>query len=90
MHWTVSGCGDVLSPTRKRGSWRRSATSSTRLDPGTTYRRSRYTARSRRDEDTTDVIPVEASKGNDVMTFIRGIIDDGTFFEIKAFCSDAR
>ncbi len=29
------------------------------------------------------MIPAEASKGYDVMAFVRGVIDDGSFFEIK-------
>ena len=84
MHCTVSGCGDVLVPDEDAGivsarryleflpqSWHDSppVIASRDVEPGS--------------EDITDVIPPEASKGYDVMAFIRGIIDEGSFFEIK-------
>ena len=84
MHCTVSGCGDVLVPDEDAGivsarryleflpqSWHDSPPvgASRDVEPGS--------------EDITDVIPPEASKGYDVMAFIRGIIDEDSFFEIK-------
>ena len=84
MHCTVSGCGDVLVADEDAGivaarryleylpqSWHDAppVAPSLAVEAGC--------------EDITDVIPPEASKGYDVMAFIRGIIDDASFFEIK-------
>ncbi len=84
MHCTVSGCGDVLVADEDAGivaarryleylpqSWHDTP-------PGAAPREVEAGC-----EDISNVIPAEASKGYDVMAFIRGIIDDGTFFEIK-------
>jgi acetyl-CoA carboxylase carboxyltransferase component len=84
MHCTVSGCGDVLVADEDAGivaarryleylpqSWHDAPPVAATLDVAAGS------------EDITDVIPAEASKGYDVMAFIRGIIDDGSFFEIK-------
>jgi acetyl-CoA carboxylase carboxyltransferase component len=84
MHCTVSGCGDVLVADEHEGiaaarnylgylpsSWRESppVVDARNVAPGA--------------EDIADVIPAEASKGYDVMAFVRGVIDNGSFFEIK-------
>ncbi len=69
---------------RTRASSRRGVTSSSFPSRGMTHPRSPHRSRVEAGcEDITDVIPAEASKGYDVMAFIRGIIDDGSFFEIK-------
>jgi methylmalonyl-CoA decarboxylase subunit alpha len=84
MHCTVSGCGDVLVDDE---------------DAAITAARRylEYLPQSWRDappvadaagveagcEDITNVIPAEASKGYDVMAIVRGVIDAGSFFEIK-------
>jgi len=84
MHCTVSGCGDVLVDDEDAG-----------IDAARRYLG--YLPESWRDrppdvepadveagcEDITNVIPAEASKGYDVMAIIRGLIDAGSFFEIK-------
>ncbi|HEV3275012.1 MAG TPA: acyl-CoA carboxylase subunit beta, partial [Candidatus Dormibacteraeota bacterium] len=84
MHCTVSGCGDVLVADEDAGivaarryleylpqSWHDVSPVAPSRDVAAGC------------EDITDVIPDEASKGYDVMAFIHGIIDDGSFFEIK-------
>ena len=84
MHCTVSGCGDVLVKDEDEGivaarryleflpqSWHD-------LPPVAPARN--VAAGS---EDINDVIPIEASKGYDVMTIVRGVIDAESFFEIK-------
>ena len=84
MHCTVSGCGDVLVADEDAGI-------------GAARRYLEYLPQSWHEappvadaggveagcEDITNVIPAEASKGYDVMAIIRGVIDDGSFFEIK-------
>src|SRR6202140_90375 len=84
MHCSVSGCGDVLVDDEDAG-----------IDAARRYLG--YLPESWRDrppdvepaeveagcEDITNVIPAEASKGYDVMAIVRGVIDDGSFFEIK-------
>jgi acetyl-CoA carboxylase carboxyltransferase component len=84
MHCTVSGCGDVLVDDEAGGI----AAARRYLD---------YLPQSWRDappvaaaagveagcEDITGVIPAEASKGYDVMAIVRGLVDAGSFFEIK-------
>ncbi len=84
MHCTVSGCGDVLVADEVSGiaaarsyleylpqSWH---------DAPPVYEPRDVAAGC---EDITDVIPLEASKGYDVMAIVRGVIDGGSFFEIK-------
>jgi acetyl-CoA carboxylase carboxyltransferase component len=84
MHCTVSGCGDVLVPDEDAGIV--AARSYLEFLPQSWHDAPPVVAA--RDvaagcEDITDVIPAEAAKGYDVMAIIRGIIDDGSFFEIK-------
>jgi acetyl-CoA carboxylase carboxyltransferase component len=84
MHCTVSGCGDVLV-----------ADEDAAIVAARRYLE--YLPQSWHDappvvetrdveagcEDISGVIPPEAAKGYDVMAFVRGVIDDGSFFEIK-------
>ncbi|HEX6537633.1 MAG TPA: acyl-CoA carboxylase subunit beta [Candidatus Dormibacteraeota bacterium] len=84
MHCTVSGCGDVLVETEQQAlgaareymafmpqSWRETpanvAGGSVPADAA----------------DIAGVIPDEPQKGYDVMAIVRGLIDEGSFFEIK-------
>jgi acetyl-CoA carboxylase carboxyltransferase component len=84
MHCTVSGCGDVLVADEDAGitaarryleylpqSWHDAPPVGTATGVETGC------------EDITDVIPVEAAKGYDVMAIVRGVVDAGSFFEIK-------
>jgi acetyl-CoA carboxylase carboxyltransferase component len=84
MHCTVSGCGDVLIKDDDEGiaaarrylsympvSWRESPG---RIDPAPVAAGC---------EDITAIIPDEPARGYDVMAIIRGIVDDGSFFEVK-------
>jgi methylmalonyl-CoA decarboxylase subunit alpha len=84
MHCTVSGCGDVLVKDEHEGI-------------ASARRYLEYLPRSWRDEppaaasvevaeddaDIAGVIPAEAAKGYDVMEIVRGVIDGGSFYEIK-------
>src|ERR1019366_1250181 len=84
MHCTVSGCGDVLVADEDAG-----------IVAARRYLE--YLPQSWHDappvalargvaagcEDISDVIPAEASKGYDLMAFVRGIIDDGSLCDIK-------
>jgi acetyl-CoA carboxylase carboxyltransferase component len=84
MHCTVSGCGDVLVPDEDAGiiaarSYLEFLPQSWRDAPPVVAAREVAAGC----EDITHVIPTEAAKGYDVMAIIRGIIDDGSFFEIK-------
>jgi methylmalonyl-CoA decarboxylase subunit alpha len=84
MHCTVSGCGDVLVADEESGiaaarSYLEYLPQSWHDAPPVSEPR----AVAAGCEDITDVIPLEASKGYDVMAIVRGVIDDGSFFEIK-------
>ena len=84
MHCTVSGCGDVLVQSDEDGiaaaraymsymphSWRETppliATVPVASDAA----------------NIDGVIPAEASRGYDVMAIVRGLVDAGSFFEVK-------
>ena len=84
MHCTVSGCGDVLVQSEEEGitsaraymsympqSWRGTPAlrDAVPVAPGFA--------------NIDSVIPAEASRGYDVMAIVRGLIDDGSFFEVK-------
>jgi len=84
MHCTVSGCGDALVKDDDEGiaaarrylsympqSWRESPARQTSapVEAGS--------------EDISGVIPAEPTRGYDVMAIIRGLVDAGSFFEIK-------
>ncbi len=84
MHCTVSGCGDVLVKDEHEGiasarryleylpqSWRAEPPVTAPVDVAVS------------DADIAGVIPVEAAKGYDVMEIVRGVIDGGSFYEIK-------
>jgi len=84
MHCTVSGCGDVLVKDEHEGiasarryleylpqSWRDAPPALAPVDVAAS------------DADITGVIPAEAAKGYDVMAIVRGVIDGGSFYEIK-------
>jgi acetyl-CoA carboxylase carboxyltransferase component len=84
MHCTVSGCGDVLVSDDEQAiesargymsympsSWRETPALSAPGEPAQDAR------------DIEGVIPEEPQRGYDVMAIIRGVIDDGSFFEIK-------
>jgi methylmalonyl-CoA decarboxylase subunit alpha len=84
MHCTVSGCGDVLVKDDAEGvtaarhylsfmpaSWRDTpdAVEARSVAPDSA--------------DIESVIPPEPSRGYDVMQIVRGLVDEGSFFEIK-------
>jgi acetyl-CoA carboxylase carboxyltransferase component len=84
MHCTVSGCGDILVKNDDEGiaaargylgympqSWRERPPSAD----------ARPVAAG--SESIDDVIPVEPARGYDVMDIVRGVVDEGSFFEIK-------
>lgn len=84
MHCTVSGCGDMLVKDDAEGiaaardylsympqSWR--ATPPAAPSVGV----------ARGAEDIDRIIPAEPARGYDVMEIVRGLVDDGSFFEIK-------
>ena len=84
MHCTVSGCGDVLVKDEPEGiasarryleylppSWRGAPPALAAVDVAES------------DADISGVIPAEAAKGYDVMAMVRGVIDGGSFYEIK-------
>ena len=85
MHCTVSGCGDVLVADEDAGiiAARRYLELSAAVLARRTTGRARRATSPPGCEDITNVIPAEASKGYDVMAIVRGVIDDGSFFEIK-------
>ena len=84
MHCTVSGCGDVLVKDEPEGiasarryleylpqSWRAEPPAVAPVEVA------------EQDADIAGVIPAEAAKGYDVMEIVRGVIDGGSFYEIK-------
>ncbi len=84
MHCTVSGCGDVLVKDEQEGiasarryleylpqSWRGMPPALEPVDVA------------EGDANISNVIPAEAAKGYDVMAVVRGVIDGGSFYEIK-------
>ena len=84
MHCTVSGCGDVLVKDDAEGiavarrymsympqSWRDLPASAPAGDVAVDA------------ADIEQVIPAEPQRGYDVMQIIRGLVDDGSFLEIK-------
>ncbi|HKR99747.1 MAG TPA: acyl-CoA carboxylase subunit beta [Candidatus Dormibacteraeota bacterium] len=84
MHCTVSGCGDVLVDNDEHAiesaraymsfmpsNWSTPA-------PAAAVREPQLDAR-----DISEVIPDEAQRGYDVMAIVRGIVDEGSFYEVK-------
>ena len=84
MHCTVSGCGDVLVKSEEDGiaaardymaympqSWREPPPVAAPLPVAAGV------------ADIASVIPEEQSRGYDVLAIVRGLIDDGSFFEVK-------
>ena len=84
MHCTVSGCGDVLVQSDEEGiasaraylsymprSWRQTPLQIDAVPVASDA------------ADIDGVIPAEASHTYDVMAIVRGLVDDGSFFEIK-------
>ena len=84
MHCTVSGCGDVLVKDEHEGiasarryleylpqSWRAEAPATASVEVAED------------DADIAGVIPAQSAKGYDVMEIVRGVIDGGSFYEIK-------
>jgi acetyl-CoA carboxylase carboxyltransferase component len=84
MHCTVSGCGDVLVKDDDEGiaaarrylsfmpqSWRETPrpVAPANIAAG--------------NEDISHVIPEEPARGYDVMAIVHGLVDDGSFFEVK-------
>ncbi len=84
MHCTVSGCGDVLVKDDDEGIAAARAymsympQSCAEAPPGAA---AANVASGTADIDS--VIPAEPARGYDVMDIVRGLVDDGTFFEIK-------
>ena len=84
MHCTVSGCGDVLVQSEEDGiaaardylafmpqSWRELPAAVAPLPVAAAA------------ADFAAVIPAEPSRGYDVMAILHGLVDEGSFFEIK-------
>ena len=86
MHCSVSGCGDVLVQDRGRGDRGRArylvatCPSLRRAQPARA--RGRGGRRSRR-RTLESVIPADENKPFDMIAVIDGVIDEGSFFEIK-------
>ena len=83
MHATVSGCGDNLAvddvdAIDQARAYLTYLPSNWHTDPPV------YEARPPARPLTADVIPVEESRGYDMHDFIDGIIDEESFFELKA------
>jgi acetyl-CoA carboxylase carboxyltransferase component len=85
MHCTVSGCGDVLVQSDEEGiaaarDYMSFMPQSWRDTPANVIPASVAASAA----DIAGVIPEQASRGYDVMAIVRGLIDDGSFFEIKS------
>ena len=84
MHCTVSGCGDMLVKDDAEGiaaarSYMSYMPQSWESQPPA----AEPVAVEEGSESIDGVIPVEAARGYDVMDVVRGLVDTGSFFEIK-------
>ena len=84
MHCTVSGCGDALVDNDEKAIEAARAYMSY-MPQSWTEAPARVASREPADEarEIDQVIPDEAQRGYDVMAIVRGLVDDGSFFEIK-------